>query len=160
MKRIIITLLALATLGGVASADRGRGPVVRDHRTWSRPTAPVRTYTPQRNWGRTYQQPRYSHSRPTYTFHGRSNYRVERHPIYVQRPTIRYRYYNYYQRPALIVENYPAMAGYYWVAGQWQWNGYEWMWQPGHYEPDPNDDNGAYYDDGTYYDDGAPYNGY
>ena len=59
-----------------------------------------------------------------------------RRPIYVQRPVIRYRYYNYYQRPQVIVENYPARAGYYWVAGQWTWSGYEWTWQPGHYEPD------------------------
>ena len=22
------------------------------------------------------------------------------------------------------------MNGYYWVAGQWQWSGYEWIWQP------------------------------
>lgn len=61
-----------------------------------------------------------------------------RRPIYVQRPAIRYRYFNYYQRPAVMVENYPARDGYYWVAGQWQWSGYEWTWQPGHYEPDPN----------------------
>ena len=22
--------------------------------------------------------------------------------------------------------------------GNWQWNGYEWTWTAGHYEPDPN----------------------
>jgi hypothetical protein len=52
------------------------------------------------------------------------------------------------------------MAGYIWVAGQWQWSGYEWIWQPGHYEVDPNYtgdnyyqgsyDNGAYYYDSSY----------
>ena len=58
-----------------------------------------------------------------------------RHPIYVDRPYIRERYYDYYRRPAVIVENYASMDGYTWVAGAWQWNGYEWIWQPGHYEP-------------------------
>lgn len=64
--------------------------------------------------------------------------RVVRRPIYVQAPTIRYRYYDYYTRPTVLVENYAPMTGYYWVAGSWSWNGYEWMWTAGHYEPDPN----------------------
>jgi hypothetical protein len=59
-----------------------------------------------------------------------------RRPIYVSRPVIRHRYYNYYQRPSLIVENFAPMSGYYWVPGQWQWSGAEWIWQPGHYQPD------------------------
>ncbi|HEU4611898.1 MAG TPA: hypothetical protein VFS15_07465, partial [Kofleriaceae bacterium] len=63
--------------------------------------------------------------------------RFVRRPIYVKAPRIRYRYYNYYQRPAVLVENYAPMTGYYWVAGQWSWNGYEWIWTAGHYEPDP-----------------------
>src|ERR1041385_5629844 len=138
MKRIIITLLTLASLGGVASADRGHrggGPVVRDHRPWN---APVRTWGGS---GRTYTQGR-TYSRPTYNrgyVYSRpswSGVRVTRHPIFVRRPEIRYHYYNYYQRPSVIVENYPSMPGYIWVAGQWQWSGYEWIWQPGHYEPD------------------------
>jgi len=49
---------------------------------------------------------------------------------------IREHYYNYYRRPQLIVENYGAQPGYYWVAGAWNWDGYQWCWQPGHYEPD------------------------
>jgi hypothetical protein len=57
---------------------------------------------------------------------------------WLPRPAIRHRYYNYYRRPALIVENYNSMPGYYWVYGKWTWNGYEWVWYPGHYEPDPN----------------------
>jgi hypothetical protein len=133
MKRIIITLLALVTFGGVASADRRHGPTVRDHRTGyvQRPAARYhnnRTYT--------YSRPSYRYTRPAV--------RVVRRPIYVQRPVIHYRYYNYAQRPALIAENYAAMPGYFWVAGQWQWNGYEWIWQPGHYEPDPNYNTGYY----------------
>ena len=65
-------------------------------------------------------------------------YHTVRRPIYVSRPVIHERYYNYYRRPAIIVENYNAMPGYYWVAGGWTWDGAEWIWQPGHYEPDPN----------------------
>jgi hypothetical protein len=63
----------------------------------------------------------------------------------VQRPVIRYRYYDYYQRPTILVENYPAKPGYIWVAGQWTWSGYEWIWQPGHYQPAPAYDQ-PYYD--------------
>ena len=152
MKRIIITLLALVTLGGVASADRGhRGPTVRDHRTWN---APARTYAPSR----TYTRPSYTYSRPSVRVYSRPSYTSSysyRHPVYVRRPVIQYRYTNYYSRPAIIAENYPAMEGYYWVAGQWQWNGYEWVWQAGHYEPDPNY-TGNYYYQGTY-DNGSYY---
>ena len=62
----------------------------------------------------------------------------------------------------VLAENYAPMNGYYWVSGQWSWNGYEWMWTAGHYQPDPNYvdpsydnasyDNG-YYDNGNYGDD-------
>ena len=58
-----------------------------------------------------------------------------RQPIYMGRPVIRERYYNYYRPPGLIVENYGPMDGYVWVRGHWAWNGYEWIWQPGHYQP-------------------------
>jgi hypothetical protein len=125
MKRILLTFLALGLFAGVASADhRHRG---RNHHragvTWSGgvsvQTAPVRVY----------HQPRRVYVERT---------RVVRRPIYVQRPRIQYRYYNYYQRPVVIAENYPAQPGYYWVAGQWSWSGAEWIWYPGHYEPDPS----------------------
>ena len=127
-------------MAGVASADRGRhrGHWKNHHGGWSRPV---------------YHSPRVVYSSPRV-------YAVRR-PIYVQRPAIRYRYFNYYQRPAIIVENYPPRVGYYWVAGQWQWSGYEWIWQPGHYEPDPAYDqynynyapaptSGSVYYDGSY----------
>jgi hypothetical protein len=117
-------------IGGVASADhRHGGRWNRGGGNWGgnwsggvsvRP-APVRVVQP-----RVVVQ-----SRPVYV----QRTRVVRRPIYVQRPTIQYRYYDYYSRPAVIAENYPAMDGYYWVAGQWTWSGYEWSWQPGHYEP-------------------------
>jgi hypothetical protein len=143
MKRIIITLLALATFGGVASADRFHGPTVRDHRTGyvQRPAARYNNYN---RGSYTYSRPAYRYTRPVV--------RVVRRPIYVQRPVIQYRYYNHYQRPTVIAENYAAMPGYFWVAGQWQWNGYEWIWQAGHYEPDPNYQtyDSGYYDSGYY----------
>jgi hypothetical protein len=90
--------------------------VVRDQRSWGGGRVVVRN------------DPRYY----------RNYHNGYRRPIYVSRPIIRERYFNYYRRPALIVENYNAMPGYYWVAGGWTWNGYEWNWTAGHYEPDPN----------------------
>ena len=51
------------------------------------------------------------------------------------RPWAGVHYYDYYHRPAIIVENFSPMAGYYWVPGAWQWDGNEWNWYPGHYEP-------------------------
>ena len=64
----------------------------------------------------------------------RTNVMVRR-PIYMPRPYIRERYYNYYRPPGLIVESYPMRSGYVWVRGSWQWNGVEWIWYPGHYQP-------------------------
>jgi hypothetical protein len=121
MKRILLIVAALAVTGGVASADH------RHHGYWKRGgwsggvvvTAPRVVVAPR------YAAPRYYQ-------------RVVRQPIYVQRPAIRYRYYNYYQRPTVIAENYPPRAGYYWVSGQWYWSGGEWTWQPGYYQPDPS----------------------
>jgi hypothetical protein len=140
MKRIILSaLVALTALGGVASADNWRGGV--RHQQGGVVVHPSRGNYQHRG---SYQQPRgyVGYTRHAY---GRSYvvsrpaFRYVRRPIYVQRPVIRYRYTNYYARPAVFVENYAAMPGYYWVAGQWNWNGYEWLWTPGHYEPDPND---------------------
>jgi hypothetical protein len=43
----------------------------------------------------------------------------------------------------------PDAVPYTWIAGHWDWNGYEWQWNAGHYEADPN-----------YQYDGYDYNGY
>lgn len=158
MKRIILSsLVVLTALGGVAFADRR--PDVRDHRggVVVQPTRPryerPRNDRPRYDSRQRYEsrpRNRYSYNRPVYTH--RPAYRYVRRPIYVRRPTIAVRYYNYYQRPALVAESYAAMPGYYWVAGQWNWSGYEWIWTPGHYEPDPN--YSGYYSnsyDPTYY---------
>jgi hypothetical protein len=150
MKRIILALACVGLAGGVASADRfhgsrggntvhtggSRGPVVRDHRgggEWHGAREGGVRVTEGARWN----------NRPVYNRGGyyNSGYRYNnyvRRPIYVGRPVIRERYYDYRYRPNLIVENYPARDGYFWVAGQWTWDGYEWQWQPGHYEPDPS----------------------
>lgn len=135
MRRIFIfALLAVVMAGGVAAADsyRYRNYGARDHRGG---VHVQRTYPGQHY--RNNHSPRYvsrSYVRPYVT---RPYVRVVRRPIYVQAPVIPYRYYNYYQRPALIAETPRPIAGYLWVAGQWQWNGYEWIWRAGHYMPDP-----------------------
>ena len=158
MKRIILSaLVALTALGGVASADRGRGHSPR-HAQGGVVVSPSRGhYQQSRGYYQHRQQPaRYSRNYVV----SRPSYRYVRRPIYVQtRPVIRYRYTNYYQRPAVIVENYNSMPGYYWVAGAWSWNGYEWIWTAGHYEPDPNASgyysnsyDAQYYSQNPYYD--------
>jgi len=158
LKLVTLTALALGLSSGVALADhRGgeshgdrravvehRAPVVRDHgrewhggNQWRGQTFVREGYGDHGGGHVVVRQPYYRH-----------DYRVVRRPIFVSRPIIRDHYYNYYRRPALVVENYGAMPGYYWVAGGWSWNGYEWLWQPGHYEPDPNYVDSAYADPG------------
>ena len=149
MRRIIIlALLTLTTLGGVAFADRDRdhrrGGVRVDRQHQRGVERPAYRYNNTPRY--TYSRPTYRYTRPSYNY-SRPTYSSYRRPIYVQRPVIRYRYYNYYQRPSLIVENYPAMDGYTWVPGQWAWNGSEWIWNPGHYEPIAP----TYYDGDTTY---------
>lgn len=145
MRRIIILTALALSLPSAAFADRWHGgghasTVVRDHRGgWGGGVAVRPSY--RYNTGGHYYGGyggyggyRGSYYRPAY---------YGRRPIYVQAPYIRHHYYDYRYRPELVVESYPPMAGYIWVAGSWQWNGYEWIWQPGHYQPDPN-----YYYDG------------
>ena len=158
LKLIPLTALALGLSSGVALADRDhrggdhrggdhravivehRAPqqVVRDHREGHyNNTVVVRD---RGNWNGgnrviVRNQPYYRH-----------DYRVVRRPIYVSRPVIRDHYYSYYHRPTVIFENYGPRPGYFWVSGHWYWSGYEWLWQPGHYQPDPNYVD-SYYDD-------------
>lgn len=149
MRKILpLTALVLGLSSGVALADRHdhrggdhRGSVSRDHRgSWRGGAAVVvRGGAGVRHGGVVVRDRGFRggwHGGGRVVVHNRPHY--VRRPIFVSRPVIRTHYYNYYRRPTILVENYAPMAGYYWVAGRWTWNGYEWLWQPGHYEPDPN----------------------
>jgi len=151
MKKIILSALVLALTGGAAMADRGhgggrgghasggvtvhsnggyhgggyvhenrggwnRGTVVHENRGWNRGGVVVHE---NRGW-----------AREGYRHGYREN-------IWLPRPVIREHYYNYGYRPSLIIEDYGPRDGYIFVRGNWQWNGYEWIWMPGHYEVDP-----------------------
>jgi hypothetical protein len=161
MKRIILAIAAVALAGGVASADRwhgGRGGEGRvEHSSREGGVRVTPSYRGNYNGGYhgTYNagyrgnwNGGYRYERPVYN--GGYRYSYARRPIYVERPVIRTHYYDYRYRPQILVENYPVRDGYYWVAGQWTWNGSEWLWTPGHYEPDPNYgiSAGVYYDSG------------
>jgi hypothetical protein len=163
MKKIMLSALVLALTSGAAMADRfhggGRGGggggraavVVRDHRGMEV------EHRGDNGWrGNVVVQPRggYEHERHERYEHGgydagynRGYYNSEpryyhnrgvvRSNIWLERPVIRTHYYDYEYRPRLVVEDYGAREGYIFVRGEWQWDGYEWIWQPGHYEPDP-----------------------
>jgi len=177
MRFLSLTVLAVLLSTGVANADRYRDnrrdnrrerreerrPVVRDNRTYNRPVVrDNRTYNrPVVRDNRRYDRPVV---RRRYTGPVRANRRViTRRPLYVnngtfrfhngrtvvyRRPVITRRYYNVHVRPQVIVEDYPAQYGYIWIAGSWNWNGYEWQWTSGHYEADPSID--VYYDDDSW----------
>jgi hypothetical protein len=154
--RNILTLsaLTLALTGGVALADRGGhsthsggghqggGAVVRDHRGGGGGghQEHVRFGGDNRGgYNHGYSRGEYNRGGGYYHgggyVHGGYNRGWARRPIYINHPVVRYHYYNYYQRPSLIVENYDPMPGYYWVPGAWSWDGGEWIWTYGHYEP-------------------------
>lgn len=145
MRKIIaLTAIALGLSGGVALADGRSSPTsnVRDHRggvsvglgtsfgTGSFGGNAHSFGGPNRS-GTGYQgvAPVYA-NRGTFRFSGGFT-----RPLI--RPRVNARYTSYNQRPAPVAQNYQSVAGYIWIAGQWQWNGYEWIWQDGHYEPDP-----------------------
>jgi hypothetical protein len=163
LKILPLTALALGLSSGAAFADRGHGGDHRgryeqrdrrgDHRGDHRGSVVIRDRDRGRGRGNTVVVRDHGRGRGNVVVRdnhwrgggrvivrGESRYRDHGHrrPIYVSRPVIRHRYYNYYRRPALLVENYNPIAGYYWVAGAWSWSGFEWIWTPGHYEPDPS----------------------
>ena len=121
MNRSLIVLTALMLTGGTALADHSRGGgryTAGNYRTGSFHYVDhggYRSWTGGR-WDRNYFRGYY------YT----GGY---------YRPWVGPHYYSYYHRPALIVESYGAMPGYYWVSGSWNWDGNEWLWYPGHFEP-------------------------
>lgn len=162
-KVLVLTALVLGLSGGVALADRDRGDRGRHEYRGNRGDHRVNhsgNYRGNRgdhrvtHRGNSYRgDHRVNHRGNYYRGDYRSNYRGGsrvivrdrpyyrqhvRRPIYVSRPVIHTRYYNYYRRPSVIFENYDPMPGYYWVKGHWTWNGFEWIWTPGYYQPDPN----------------------
>ena len=159
-----MALIALTLTGGVALADRGRDHR-RDTSHYSGGTVvtPTRGHDRFRHDNRRYDNRRYDnrrHDRVVRVERARPTFRNNRfyfaggnYQAY-QRPVIRYRYRNYYQRPALVVENIQPVTGYIWVQGDWQWDGYEWQWMPGHYEVDAAYQepyyNDSYYNDSYY----------
>ena len=147
----MLALTALMLFGGVASADRGRergrdtshrsgGTVVRDHRY----REPVRI-----DRGRGYvnrdRGPRRVERRPVYVNNGRFVFHGGITRTYT-RPVIRQRYYDYRYRPQVIVQNFDPVPGYIWIQGQWNWNGYEWIWTDGYWAVDTNYQDTYYYD--------------
>lgn len=151
MRRIITSsLLLLSLTGGTALADRwhGRPVVVREERrpVVIRENVNVRVQPRVVYRGPVRPDRRVIVRRPVYVNNG--GYVFGGTTIRYTRPVIRERYYNVRMRPALIVENYPVQPGYIWIRGQWAWDGYEWQWQSGHYEPDAQYNN--YYDDGSW----------
>jgi hypothetical protein len=176
MRRIILTALAVMLSSGVALADRDRrhddryrdrrwhntsqnyynhGDRYRDHRDYRARGGYYHWHGDNdRRWSRwdgrwdgvrrpNVRTPIYVSSGDRYYFRG-GYYRPYR------RPVIQYSYRNYYQRPALIVENYDPVPGYIWIRGEWRWDGYQWQWIPGHYEVDPATYDTYYYDQYQY----------
>jgi hypothetical protein len=165
MRRILpFTLLALLLFGGIATADRDR----RDRRSDRREDRRDYRRDDRRDVRRDYRRPVVRDHRDHRDYRDRRHVRhdrrvVTRNRVYVnnghyvfhdgvrrtyRRPVIRHRYYNVRVRPQIIVENYDPVPGYIWIQGNWQWNGYEWIWMSGHYAPDTR--YRVWYDDGTW----------
>jgi hypothetical protein len=130
MKALPIAALVMTLSGGVASADRfgghggGHVAVHESFHGGVRGGGFVGHGPVVRGGGGFYHGGYYSHG-------GWG----ARDRIYMGRPWIGAHYYDYRYRPELIVENYGPRDGYAWVAGSWSWNGAEWIWAPGYYEP-------------------------
>jgi hypothetical protein len=149
MRKIItLALLVLTATAGSAMADRYRGSrdhgrdrvVVRDQRNdrgYNR--VPSRSY--DRGYNRGYNRGsyhrdhRYNDRRAIHSVNGRFVFNGGYVRSY-HRPVFTQRYTSYRYRPSIIVENYDPVPGYIWVAGNWNWTGYEWSWIPGHYAVD------------------------
>ena len=125
----------LCALVGTSYADHhhgGHGPVVRDHRGPERVVVHERGPVVRDHRGPVVTHVRVSGGR--YVFPG-GVVRTYRRPVFHEH------YRNHHMRPAVIVESYDPVPGYVWVAGNWNWGGSEWVWQPGYWsvaaEPAP-----------------------
>ena len=146
-KLLIATALLILGTAGTAAADRYRGD---NHRQDRRERVVVR----DRGWNNRARPVVHHHHRPVYNNNNRYTFQDGRSYQY-RRPVINVRYTDYRYRPTLLVENYDTVPGYLWVAGNWQWSGYEWNWVSGHYEVSANygaNYNNANYNNTNYYD--------
>ena len=150
MKKLLVaTALLILGTAGTAAADR-RGGRDNDRRdrvtTRDRGNYNNRGYVRDRGYNRPVVRDRgynrpvvrdrgWNNRRPVYVSNNRYHFHGGRSVVY-RRPVIHQRYYNYQVRPTILVENYVTVPGYVWVAGNWQWNGYEWTWITGRYEVD------------------------
>src|SRR4051812_12742755 len=113
MRKILTTaLVSLGLMGGVALADDHHD---RDDRYDRRDT----------RYDRDRDHDRDRHVDERYR-EGRRDYRWNRGR------EVHYR--DYRVRPQLRFERHVDRRGFAWVPGQWQWNSFEWIWVPGHYE--------------------------
>lgn len=130
--RLMISLFALALMAGVAAAEPHRGGhwSERSHAQPRSHDTHVRS-VPGLDHGARQTSPAYGHS---HRVPPSRRYADDGGP---QRAHLR-GHYDHAHRPALLPENHTHLAGYVWIAGQWAWNGYEWIWQPGRYEVDPS----------------------
>jgi len=135
LKLLSITAIALGLTAGVASADR----VVVEHRAPAHTNVIIRGNGGWHGGERVVVRGGYRDGYHGAYYNNGGYYRgggyYARRPIYVNRPVIREHYYNYGYRPSLIVEDYGPRPGYIWVRGHWGWNGVEWIWTPGYYDP-------------------------
>jgi hypothetical protein len=154
-RTLVLSLLALTLGSGVALADRdhrrGSGPIVPGG--WHERRADRADRRAERFQRRADRYDRRDAARYDRGLRGRFARPIAvRRPVYAtngyfqfdngvryrySRPVVQRRYYDYRVRPQVIVEPYQPVSGYVWVAGQWQWNGYEWTWAAGYYAADP-----------------------
>jgi hypothetical protein len=137
MRRIIpLSILVLIMAAGSAMAERRHDGRHDNRSNYSQRNNSQRNYT--RNDAR-WNNGRRSYvaqtRRPVHVSNG--HYRFNNgYSVRYSRPTFNVRYTNYRVRPVLYVENYQPVPGYIWVRGNWNWNGYEWIWVSGHYAVD------------------------
>lgn len=113
-RKLIFGLLALALTGGVASADSRRSD--RSYRTQQDQHRAQRSDTHQRRDA--HHAPRWQQAPQHHRAH----------------QPVTHRHFDQHHRPTAIAETHEYGTGYTWMPGQWTWNGYEWIWQPGYYQ--------------------------
>jgi hypothetical protein len=104
MRRIItLSVLSLSLLGGVAAASPGEREISRDRHELARDNREL------------------ARDRAEVSRDRRELRRDEAH------------YWNRNMRPSPRQERFEYRHGFNFVRGEWRWNGYEWVWAPGHY---------------------------